>query len=150
MLKDGDSIPDYVDNCPEIPNAEQKDIDHDGKGDECDDDSDDDGILDTKDNCPLVKNPSQDDVDGNHRGDLCELDLDMDETIDRLDNCPENTFINRTSFVRHTVVDFIPTWTTEPAPIWRVLDNGMEIRQDRKTRKAVALIGMCQIFTCTF
>ncbi|XP_041366833.1 uncharacterized protein LOC121381567 [Gigantopelta aegis] len=139
--KDGDSIPDNVDNCPEIPNAEQKDTDADGKGDECDNDSDDDGIPDTKDNCPLVKNPSQDDVDGNHRGDLCELDLDMDGTIDRLDNCPENKFISRTSFVKHTAVDFIPTWMTEPAAIWRVLDNGMEIRQDGKTRKAVALIG---------
>ena len=79
---------------------------------------------------------------GNHRGDLCELDMDKDGTYDRLDNCPENKFINTTSFVKHTTVDFIPSWTSEPAPIWRVLDNGMEIRQDGKTRKAVALIGM--------
>ena len=68
--------------------------------------------------------------------------MDKDGTYDRLDNCPENKFINTTSFVKHTTVDFIPSWTSEPAPIWRVLDNGMEIRQDGKTRKAVALIGM--------
>ena len=78
---------------------------------------------------------------GNHRGDLCELDMDKDGTLDRLDNCPENKFINVTSFASYTAVDFIPSWTTTPPPLWRVLDNGMEVRQDAKTRKAVALIG---------
>ena len=63
------------DNCPEVFNADQLDIDSDGDiwhnaywkviiyfkgvGDECDDDIDGDGILNEKDNCPLVSNPTQ-------------------------------------------------------------------------------------------
>jgi subtilisin-like proprotein convertase family protein len=33
---DNDNIPDVLDNCPSIPNAEQSDIDSDGLGDVCD------------------------------------------------------------------------------------------------------------------
>ena len=32
-FRDGDSIPNEYDNCPQVPNAEQSDTDHDGKGD---------------------------------------------------------------------------------------------------------------------
>lgn len=33
---DGDGVPDVRDNCPTTPNPDQKDSDHDGKGDACD------------------------------------------------------------------------------------------------------------------
>lgn len=34
---DADGVPDSIDNCPFTPNPDQSDIDHDGKGDVCDD-----------------------------------------------------------------------------------------------------------------
>ncbi|XP_078368454.1 cartilage oligomeric matrix protein-like isoform X2 [Oculina patagonica] len=69
------------DNCPNIPNAGQEDVDEDLKGDDCDSDADNDGILnDRPDNCPFTPNPDQRDTDRDWIGDEC-------------DNCPftENT-----------------------------------------------------------
>ncbi len=43
--RDGDGIPDEVDDCPDIPDPDQTDLDRDGLGDVCDDDIDDDGLL---------------------------------------------------------------------------------------------------------
>lgn len=41
--RDGDGVANDVDNCPNRPNADQADIDGDGKGDVCDSDIDGDG-----------------------------------------------------------------------------------------------------------
>lgn len=56
---DGDGHGNLCDNCPMIPNADQKDADNDGVGDLCD-------------NCKIVANPDQKDSNGNTIGDLCE------------------------------------------------------------------------------
>jgi hypothetical protein len=41
---DGDGIPDCLDNCPNTPNPDQKDSNHDGRGDACTPDADSDGV----------------------------------------------------------------------------------------------------------
>ena len=55
---DGDGKLDFEDNCPKVPNPDQKDSDGDGVGDACD-------------NCPTVPNPDQADSVGNGIGDAC-------------------------------------------------------------------------------
>jgi len=45
---DGDGVIDAADNCPDLANADQSDIDGDGKGDVCDPDMDGDGHANAK------------------------------------------------------------------------------------------------------
>jgi hypothetical protein len=85
---DGDGFLDHLDNCPQIYNPGQEDLDQDQIGDLCDDDIDGDGIPNAQDNCPLVANPLQEDTDQDQIGDLCDDDLDGDGTANDLDNCP--------------------------------------------------------------
>ncbi len=67
--QDGDGIPNAEDNCPNVHNKAQYDLDEDGIGDMCDcgdipcdcgfgaPDADGDGYPDACDNCPDVANP---------------------------------------------------------------------------------------------
>ena len=50
---DEDGLLDFDDNCIEVPNPEQEDLDEDGQGDACDADDDGDGELDETDCEPL-------------------------------------------------------------------------------------------------
>jgi len=59
---DGDGMPDSIDNCPGVANANQADTDGDGVGDVCD-------------NCPLVSNPDQGDHDVNGIGNVCDVSV---------------------------------------------------------------------------
>jgi hypothetical protein len=79
------------DNCPEVYNPEQTDINNDGQGDHCDD-SDGDGILDAYDLCPF------NDLAGNDQfhqsiGEVLLVrcgnnnDFDDDGILDAIDNC---------------------------------------------------------------
>ena len=59
VFGDGDGIPDYSDNCPDVYNPDQDDLDFDGTGDLCD-------------NCPDTYNSDQTDSDEDGIGDKCE------------------------------------------------------------------------------
>ncbi|MDP9151253.1 MAG: thrombospondin type 3 repeat-containing protein [Myxococcota bacterium] len=80
--RDGDGIPDDVDECPDLP--EDKDGIQDADG--CpEDDADSDGILDTEDACPLVAGVHWDDV---HKNGCPAPDTDSDGVPDPVDACP--------------------------------------------------------------
>ena len=68
-----------LDDCPLVPDPDQRDTDRDRLGDACDpcpldplNDADADGICGGGDNCPATANPDQADADGDGRGDLCD------------------------------------------------------------------------------
>ena len=81
---DGDGIPNWQDNCPELYNPSQADADMDGLGDDCDNcpntansdqvDRDGDGVGDLCDNCPGLANLDQADFDQDDIGDRCDCD----------------------------------------------------------------------------
>jgi hypothetical protein len=68
---DKDGASDSIDNCPQVSNADQTDIDSNGIGDACDD-FDRDGYVNVRDNCPLITNADQRDTDGDNIGDVCD------------------------------------------------------------------------------
>lgn len=70
---DMDQIPDSMDNCPNVSNPGQLDVNRNSIGDECDD-FDGDGVIQSVDNCPSVPNMDQRDTDGDRIGDACDPD----------------------------------------------------------------------------
>jgi len=82
--RDGDGIPDDVDQCPDVPEDRDGFQDEDG----CPDyDNDRDGIYDTQDECPN----EPEDRDGFQDQDGCpDPDNDKDGIPDERDNCPNN------------------------------------------------------------
>ncbi|MES2153939.1 MAG: FG-GAP-like repeat-containing protein [bacterium] len=75
---DSDGIIDRADDCPDIPNRDQADLDRDGVGDACDTDVDGDAVPDDgptgalRDNCPALPNKDQADANGDGVGDACQ------------------------------------------------------------------------------
>ena len=68
---DQDGIVNESDNCPEMANVDQADVDQDGLGNLCDSDNDGDGVDDVTDNCPSISNPTQADANSDGIGDAC-------------------------------------------------------------------------------
>lgn len=68
---DDDGIVDAQDNCPNVANPDQADINNNGTGDACED-FDHDGVTNNKDNCPQNANANQLDTDGDGIGDVCD------------------------------------------------------------------------------
>jgi len=91
---DGDGFVDQADNCPNVDNPNQKDLDGDGIGNLCDEDEDGDGILIPQDLCPkdvdlwssnIVNDYDQDGCIDNVNDD----DDDNDGISDDEDACPK-------------------------------------------------------------
>ena len=93
---DSDGRLDHMDNCPEVVNPAQGDMDNDGIGDRCDNDQDGDGILDESDSCPIddinwISDSSNDlDSDGCDDANL-DTDDDADGVLDENDDCPRGS-----------------------------------------------------------
>ena len=85
---DGDGIADLNDNCPNLSNPNQADLDSDRIGDACDSDRDGDSVSDVVDNCPETGNTGQSDLDLDGLGDPCDQDSDADGRDNISDNCP--------------------------------------------------------------
>ena len=80
--KDGDTVPDNIDNCPLVANLNQLDTDSDGDGNACDDDDDNDGMPDTYETSngfnPLDASDASTDADGDGFSNLVEYEAGSD------------------------------------------------------------------------
>ena len=70
---DFDGIPNFRDNCVNLANEKQEDLDNNKRGDACED-HDKDGVIDAVDNCPQDPNANQQDTDGDKIGDVCDTE----------------------------------------------------------------------------
>ena len=69
---DGDLVADTIDNCLNISNIDQHDMDQDNLGDACDLDIDGDGVVNLSDFYPLIGLGVLPDTDGDGRPDECD------------------------------------------------------------------------------
>jgi uncharacterized membrane protein len=76
------------DNCPNVSNTDQVNLDNDTIGDVCDSDIDGDGVINVADFCPTLWTVSQGDVDGDGMGDECDSDADNDGILNENDCGP--------------------------------------------------------------
>jgi hypothetical protein len=81
---DLDGIADAQDNCVQVSNRDQRDLDRDGRGDLCDEDADGDRMPERSadpaailDNCVGSPNPQQEDRDLDGTGDACDAADDV-------------------------------------------------------------------------
>ncbi len=129
---DGDTIIDYVDNCPYESNPSQEDDDRNGIGNICEVYDDDwDYVPASSDNCPLKFNPGQEDSDNDGIGDVCECsDIDNDGVCDDGDNCPNDPNPNQLDSDNDGIGDACDNCPENPNP---GQENSDEVYQFERT-----------------
>ncbi|MCB9542646.1 MAG: thrombospondin type 3 repeat-containing protein [Myxococcales bacterium] len=132
---DTDQIHSRCDVCPTITDRDQRDRDHDGHGDACDNcpddpgpqhDRDGDGHGDVCDVCPRHPDPEQRDLDADGVGDACDncrgepnrdqRDRDQDALGDACDNCPRHANADQTDTDRDGAGDACDVCPDTPDP----------------------------------
>jgi hypothetical protein len=114
---DGDGVPDAIDNCPAVANADQLDSDGDGLGDACD-------------LCPALASPNNHDEDGDLTGDDCDdCPGDSNYQIDRDgdgigDACAPLIGIPMRRLLFDPFTSLSDAWVTGPTP-WHVVDDAV-------------------------
>ena len=84
---DDDKIPNGLDNCPDVANADQLDSDGTGQGDVCQLlDLDSDGYWDEADNCQPLSNPAESVCLEGQVGRACNIDGDCIDPITKEDS----------------------------------------------------------------
>ncbi len=73
---DLDSVLDGSDNCPDVANLDQSDLDGDGSGNACDTDADGDGVLATAGDCDDLNASAKPGVEDNPDTNLQDLNCD--------------------------------------------------------------------------
>lgn len=101
--RDGDTIPDAIDNCPDIHNTQQDNYDGDDYGDACDncpgdpnngqEDSDFDDVGNACDNCPTTRNSDQLDLDLDGEGDACDNDVVIFQSGGTTHDCAQDPIL---------------------------------------------------------
>ncbi len=120
---DNDDVLNDDDNCIEVYNPDQGDIDEDGYGDVCDtcpydadNDADEDGVCGDIDNCPTIDNADQIDADTDGFGDVCdacpndpENDADEDGVCGDVDECLDTEGGELVNAVGCSIADICPS-----------------------------------------
>jgi hypothetical protein len=150
--RDSDRIADGVDNCPDVANSDQSDLNRDGTGDACElcnstdtTDSDGDGIPNACDGC----DNTQPDDNGNGVPDVCEdaHDEDGDSIPDFRDNCPSVMNTDQLDDEEAAGADGVGNACdgdstrdrqlfdgfTQPNQLWDIEGNGWHVGQDHAT-----------------
>jgi thermitase len=114
--RDGDTVQDDLDNCPDVANEDQDDADENGTGDACEPgapapDADADHVADTSDHCPQETGEvsaqgcpgAASDSNGDGLPDM--FDADNDGVANSDDNCPTRSNRNQADADRDRVGD---------------------------------------------
>ncbi|WP_438853359.1 thrombospondin type 3 repeat-containing protein [Agromyces sp. M3QZ16-3] len=123
--RDGDGIVDEQDNCPDVVNPEQDDLDSDGLGDSCDPDIDGDNVSNEQE-VVAGTDPTSPDSDGDGISDYVEsngglyVDTDQDGVVDGLDTDSDDDGIaDADEGVGDSDHDGIPNWR-DPTVVYSV------------------------------